>query len=150
MENIDKILIVDNEEHHLRSLLQTLEGESREILFTQTAKEAMGIIHKNKVDLVIATYGMPEMSGLELVKNIRELKPEITRILLSDTTDIEVMIKALNRGDVFNFLVEPCEKNLTRDIVEKGLKQRLRIMERRKSEHLQLEKVTLETAMSLA
>ena len=78
------VILVDDEEMVLTSLnsFLTLETDYEVHTFT-SAKEALEFIKKNEVDLVISDYLMPEMDGISFLAEVKKLKPEIPRIILT-------------------------------------------------------------------
>ena len=77
------ILLVDDEEMVLTSLSSLLQLETEYNVHTFTsAKKALEFIEQNEVDLVISDYLMPEMDGITFLGNVRNIKPDIPRIVL--------------------------------------------------------------------
>ncbi len=78
-----QLVIVDDEEMVLTSINSFLMLETEYDVSTFTsAKEAITFIEQNDVDLVISDYLMPEMDGISFLATVRDIKPEIPRIIL--------------------------------------------------------------------
>ncbi|HSD60970.1 MAG TPA: response regulator [Burkholderiales bacterium] len=58
-------------------------------------------------DLVIADYRMPEMDGISFLESFRRIRPDAGRILLSGQADMEVLMEAVNRAEIFSFIEKP-------------------------------------------
>ena len=121
------IVLVDDEEMVLTSLSSflTLETEYEVNTFT-SAKAAIDFVRDNDVDLVISDYLMPEMDGITFLGHVRDLKPEIPRIILTGYADKENAIKAINEVGLYQYLEKPWDNDDLLIILRNGLeKQRL-------------------------
>ncbi len=121
------IVIVDDEEMVLTSISSFLSLETDYNLETFTsAKEALDYIENNPVDLVVSDYLMPEMDGISFLIKVRELKPEVPRIILTGYADKENAIKAINQVGLFQYIEKPWDNEDILIIFRNGLeKQRL-------------------------
>jgi len=118
------IVIVDDEELVVTSL-QTffdLETPYRTVTFT-SAQVALQHIQDHDVDLVISDYLMPEMDGITFLSQVRELKPDVPRIILTGYADKENAIKAINQVGLFQYIEKPWENEDLRVIVRNGLEK---------------------------
>lgn len=121
------IVLVDDEEMVLTSLSSflTLETEYEVQTFT-SAKEALEFIKANEVDIVISDYLMPEMDGITFLGHVRQVKPEIPRIILTGYADKENAIKAINEVGLYQYIEKPWDNDDLLIILRNGLeKQRL-------------------------
>lgn len=121
------IVLVDDEDIVLTSLRSflMLETEYEHVSFT-SANEALKYIEENEIDLVISDYLMPEMDGISLLAKVRELQPEVPRIILTGYADKENAIKAINEVGLFQYIEKPWDNNDLLLIIRNGLeKQRL-------------------------
>lgn len=121
------IVIVDDEEMVLTSISSFLSLETEYKLETFTsAREALKFIENNPVDLVVSDYLMPEMDGISFLIKVRELKPEVPRIILTGYADKENAIKAINQVGLFQYVEKPWDNEDILIIFRNGLeKQRL-------------------------
>ena len=121
------IVIVDDEEMVLTSISSFLSLETDYNLETFTsAKKALDYIENNPVDLVVSDYLMPEMDGIYFLIKVRELKPEVPRIILTGYADKENAIKAINQVGLFQYIEKPWDNEDILIIFRNGLeKQRL-------------------------
>ena len=118
------IILVDDEDIVLTSIesFLTLETEYqvRSFLF---AKEALDYIRGNEVDLVISDYLMPEMDGITFLARVREIKPEVPRIILTGYADKENAIKAINEVGLFQYIEKPWDNDDLLIIIRNGLER---------------------------
>ena len=107
-EEIETIVIVDDEEIVLRSISSFLGLETGyDVVAFTSAKEALEYIKGNDIQLVVSDYLMPEMDGISFLANVREVKPEVPRIILTGYADKENAIKAINEVGLFHYIEKP-------------------------------------------
>ncbi len=118
------IVILDDEELVITSLQTFLDLETpyRTVTFT-SAKLALQHIRDHDVDLVISDYLMPEMDGITFLSQVRELKPDIPRIILTGYADKENAIKAINQVGLFQYIEKPWDNEDLHVIVRNGLEK---------------------------
>ena len=123
----ETIVIVDDEEMVLTSLSSFLTLETAYHVETFTsAKAALEYIKSNSVDLVVSDYLMPEMDGISFLAEVKKVKPEVPRIILTGYADKENAIKAINEVGLFQYIEKPWENDDLLIIFRNGLeKQRL-------------------------
>ena len=85
--------------------------------------EALKFISDNDVHLVISDYLMPEMDGISLLGKVREVKPDVTRIILTGYADKENAIKAINEVGLFQYVEKPWDNEDLRIIIRNGLEK---------------------------
>ena len=130
MDNSNKkqtIVIVDDEEMVLTSLSAFLSLETGYQVKTFTsAKKALEFIKKNDVGLVVSDYLMPEMDGITFLAKVKEIKPQVPRIVLTGYADKENAIKAINDVGLFQYIEKPWDNEDILIIFRNGLeKQKL-------------------------
>ncbi len=118
------ILIVDDEEmvtSSLRSFLQ-LETPYRIQTFTSPV-EALRWLDGEPIDVVIADFMMPRMDGITFLKEVREKRPEATRILLTGYADKENAIRAINEAGLYYYLEKPWDNDQLQVIIRNGVER---------------------------
>lgn len=114
------ILIVDDEEGLREGLSRLLEGEGYAIVAAETGEEALQILQQSHIDLVLTDMRMPGMSGIDLLKKIRESYGELGVIILTGYGQIESYIEAMNSGAI-EYVSKPFKVNELKFIVNKVL-----------------------------
>jgi response regulator RpfG family c-di-GMP phosphodiesterase len=119
------ILLVDDEVKVLYSLSRSLSEEGFDDLKTaQNGQEALEIIKSTPdLTLIVSDFHMPGMNGIELLAQVREKSPDITRVLLTGAAELEMALDAVNRGNIFRFLVKPCAQEIFVAAIKDGLRQ---------------------------
>ncbi|HZR10593.1 MAG TPA: response regulator [Myxococcales bacterium] len=111
------ILVVDDEEHVRSALSSFLEREGYTVLSAEGPTEGLEILRAQSIKLVISDQNMPDMSGIEFFRLIRERHPQVCRIMLTGDPDRETIIKAINEGEVYRFIPKPWNNTMLRVIV---------------------------------
>ena len=110
--NTGKIVVVDDEKM-VTSAFKTLfkvEGFDDIHLFN-SPKEALYFLNENTPDLVISDFIMPEMNGLEFLREAKKLYPEVSMILLTGYADKENAIKAINEIGLYKYIEKPWDND---------------------------------------
>lgn len=114
------ILIVDDEQHILSSLERSLR-EKYDIHTTTDVDEAKKIMKENRIQIALVDQRMPVMTGVELLKHLREIQPNLVGILISGYTDTEALVEALNLGFVRGFIGKPWNMSDVHARIEEAL-----------------------------
>ena len=102
-----KILMVDDEENILRALERSLIDEDYEIKTAGSAEEALAKLKMFPADIVLSDNMMPGMNGLEFLQQVKHHYPNTIRILITGRSDVKITIEAINKGEIFRFLLKP-------------------------------------------
>ncbi|WP_353132901.1 response regulator [Pseudopedobacter sp.] len=104
-----KVLYVDDEENNLISFKANFRMEYK--IFTAiSGEEALQILDKQKIDIIITDQRMPNMTGVEFLEMVIEKDPEPMRILLTGYADMSAVIDAVNRGKIYHYLAKPWDE----------------------------------------
>lgn len=98
-----RILLVDDEIGNLENMLFALEL-SFDIITATSGTEALEILAREKIAIIIADQRMPKMSGAELLSLVKETYPHIIRILITAYSDLDAAVMAINKGDIFRYI----------------------------------------------
>jgi len=101
------LLLVDDEENILNALMRMLRRDGYRILTATNAQDALDILGRNEVQVVISDQRMPGISGTELLAQVKEMHPETVRMVLSGYTDLTAVTSAINEGAIYKFLTKP-------------------------------------------
>ena len=104
------ILCVANDIAILNSIIKVFIDSDYEIITAQSGKEGLDILNNNvsiPAQIVIADYKMPEMDGVEFLQKVSEIFPNTIRIALSEYTDTNVVVQAVNSGRIYKVISIP-------------------------------------------
>lgn len=111
-----QILFVDDEQRVLNSMRIMFRREY-ELHLASSGKEALEIVRRGNIDVIVADHRMPGMTGVEVLTAVRKLSPRTVRILLTGYADLDAVEGSINDGEVFRFLTKPCPPDQLRDAV---------------------------------
>ncbi|HXS67315.1 MAG TPA: response regulator, partial [Candidatus Polarisedimenticolia bacterium] len=101
------ILIVDDEDIVLAALKETLKRANYDVVPISDPVAALEEIKKREFSAIITDQSMPNLTGLELLGQAREIQPYATRILVTAVLDLDTVIDAINKGEIYRFVVKP-------------------------------------------
>lgn len=101
------VLLVDDEVGVRRALRRTIKDEGYEILEAASGEDALAILQSQKVDVIISDHSMPSMSGLDLLRRARLVRPDSLRIILTGQADLDTVVTAVNEDGIYRFLLKP-------------------------------------------
>lgn len=105
------VLFVDDDEQILRSLERGLLDESYNKLFAKSGQEALEILRKEEVHVIVTDMCMPEMSGLELLRTARKEYPNIIGLVLTGYELETELQDAAEKGEIFKLISKPLWKH---------------------------------------
>jgi putative nucleotidyltransferase with HDIG domain len=115
------ILFVDDEVNVLNSLKRLFVGEDLDIITAANAFEAVDMLQKNSISVIVSDNMMPGMTGIELLKKAKEISPDSVRILITAYADMKSAIDAINEGEVYKFIHKPWNDDDLKEIVSNAL-----------------------------
>jgi two-component system, probable response regulator PhcQ len=142
------ILAIDDDPEILSALRRSLIGIGCPVLTTEDADQVFAILKDQPIDLIISDIDMPAMNGLELIRRVRTLHPDVVRILLTGHGTYDAARRAINEGEVHRFMSKPFDPGELRKTVADGLARRAELArqsrtgvqaDRRRALHAQLE-----------
>jgi signal transduction histidine kinase len=101
-----KILYVDDEEQNLVSFRANFRKQY-EIFTAIGAEEAIDLLSKNLIPIIISDQRMPHTTGVEFLEKTVKLYPDCIRLLITAQSDIEMVIEAINRGQISKYIQKP-------------------------------------------
>lgn len=102
------VLIVDDEPTIRDLFVDAFSREPYGIFSAASAKEALAILDREQVDVVISDEKMPGMSGSEFLALVRQKYPDTIRMILTGHASLESAIRAINEGEIYRFFTKPC------------------------------------------
>ena|SRR5690242_13261951 len=100
------VLYVDDEVHNLNSFKASFR-RAYNVFITESISTAMQILENNEIHIIISDQRMPEMTGIEFFESILDAYPEPIRMLLTGYADINAVIGAINKGQVYKYFSKP-------------------------------------------
>lgn len=126
-----RILLVDDEQNVLNALRRELE-ETYEVEAYSSPAEALQRCQETRFDLVVADYQMPDMDGIQFLKQFGKLQPEATRLILSGHADASVLANAINETHIYRFINKPWGQEELANTLTQALAYRKVLLENRR------------------
>jgi len=102
------LLFVDDEENILSSIKRLFLDAEYTIHTATSAREGLRILDEGvPVHVVVSDYRMPEMNGVEFLRQVARKRPDTVRMVLSGYADTPAVIGAINEGGIFKFISKP-------------------------------------------
>jgi response regulator RpfG family c-di-GMP phosphodiesterase len=103
----DPILLVDDEAAILSLLQDDLERAGYTTVGVTNPLRALEEIKQRNFSVIISDQRMPQLPGLELLAHASRIQPHATRILITAVVDLDTVIEAINKGEIFRFITKP-------------------------------------------
>ncbi|MFI4940229.1 MAG: EAL domain-containing protein [Burkholderiales bacterium] len=117
------LLIVDGDHGTLSSLNRCLRGQGYRILNASNGYEGLEILASNAVQVIISSQRMPTMSGADFLTIAAKLYPDTMRIILSGYTELQSVLDAVNRGEIYRFLTKPWDDDQLRQNIHDAFRR---------------------------
>jgi diguanylate cyclase (GGDEF)-like protein len=115
------LLLVDDETSIVSSLRRLLRGDGYRILTANSGREGLKLLEEHTVDVIVSDQRMPEMTGVEFLREVRRLYPDTVRIVLSGYTELQTVTDAVNGGSIYKFLTKPWDDEQLRSHIQEAV-----------------------------
>jgi DNA-binding NtrC family response regulator len=112
-----KILFVDDEPLILQSL-NILFRKDYDVFTVPDPTKALDIVRKNDITVIVSDQRMPNMTGVELLRQVKEISPETIRILMTGYADLHSIIESINVGEIFRYIGKPWRIDKLRQTID--------------------------------
>jgi HD-like signal output (HDOD) protein len=111
-----KVLFVDDEVNVLQSIKRGFLNAPFEVLTAPGPQEALDLLTREDIDVVVTDFRMPHMDGLKFLQQVRERYPRTARVILSGYIEKSVAVESLTRGLASTYIFKPW---VTEDVEQK-------------------------------
>ncbi|MGE0547522.1 MAG: sigma-54-dependent transcriptional regulator [Kofleriaceae bacterium] len=116
------ILVVDDEQDNLDAFRFNFR-KTFDILTASGGAEALQILEDKQVAVVVTDQRMPKMTGVELLREVRTRQPDAVGIILTAFTDVDVLIEAINLGQVYRYITKPWDAKEVRGVLQYAIER---------------------------
>jgi CheY-like chemotaxis protein len=120
--HLPTVLCVDDEGYVLKALERLLRRDGWRVLLATDGCEALDLLRRERVDVLICDYAIPGMRGTEVLRRAKAVSPKTVRILLTaHWKKGEVMLPAVNEGEVYRVFPKPWQDEELRGAAAEAL-----------------------------
>jgi two-component system, NtrC family, response regulator PilR len=117
------VLLVDDEPDIVEILEMVLREEEMDVYTSRSGREALDVLRSRNVDVVVSDIRMPDLTGVELLREAKQLSPETVFVMMTAFASTETAIEALQHG-AFDYLTKPFKMEEMKSIVRQALRRR--------------------------
>jgi DNA-binding NtrC family response regulator len=132
------ILIVDDDGVMQETLSDVLKKRGYEIFSVGSGNDALSMVKKSVIDLILLDMKLPDIDGLEVLKKIKEFDTEILVIMMTAFSDVQTAVSAMKSG-AYDYINKPFELDELKLLIQKGLETKSLINEVRRLHRQQKE-----------
>lgn len=124
------LLFVDDEERILRSLELAFRHRYR-VLTTTDGHEALAWLKREPVDVIVSDQRMPLITGVEVLREAKLIRPHAVRILLTGYADLSGVVGSINEGEIYRYIQKPWQLQALRDVIVDAvsISQQMRVID---------------------
>lgn len=117
--SIQKILIIDDEALVRNFLAETLRRKNFDIITAENGQKALALIKEMTFDMIITDMKMPDLTGIDILRKVKELSPSTIVVIITAFGSIENAVEAMRLG-AFNYLIKPFSPDAIEAVIEKA------------------------------
>ncbi len=117
-----KILYLDDEELNLVAFKAIFRREY-DVFTTTSPQEAVAYLNENEVQVILSDQKMPDISGVEFFEMILPDFPRAVRILVTGYADIEAVVNAINKGEIYRYVAKPWDEHDLRICIKNAIEK---------------------------
>jgi signal transduction histidine kinase/CheY-like chemotaxis protein len=130
-----RIAVVDDEEVMRRLVTEVLVGQGYQVLTFSNPLEALERVKKESFDLILTDLKMPEMDGMELIKSVHKVNPDIGAIFMTGYASLSSAREAVKEG-AYDYILKPFDLDEVRKSVNKALEKKVTVQEKAREKEL--------------
>ena len=127
------VLVVDDETDNLDAFRFNFK-KAFQILTATGGDEALATLRETDVAVIITDQRMPRMTGLELLRAARSVRPDAVGIILTAYTDVDVLVEAIHLGQIYRYVTKPWDAMEMRGILQQAIERFHLVRENRRLE----------------
>jgi diguanylate cyclase (GGDEF)-like protein len=113
------LLVVDDEPYILPTLTALLSGEF-DVVTADSVEAAQAVFDRRPIDIILTDQKMPRQTGIQLLEWVRQHHPRTVRLLMTGYAELEDAVDAINRGQVYHYLLKPWRTEELLQILRNG------------------------------
>jgi two-component system response regulator AtoC len=125
------VLVVDDESDNLDAFRFNF-GRTFKLLLASSGEEALALARQHDVAVIVTDQRMPKMTGLDLLKTAREIRPDAVGIIVTAFTDVDVLIESINLGRIYRYVTKPWDSKELRGVLSHAVERYALVHENRR------------------
>jgi len=125
-EQSRKILVVDDEQNMRIALFEALTRRGHDVVVAENGRMAVEMLEKSLPDLVFSDIKMPEMDGMELLRQIKTLYPELPVVIMTGFATVDTAVEAMKQG-AFDYILKPFPVEIIEETVSRVFAMRAQL-----------------------
>jgi DNA-binding NtrC family response regulator len=125
------VLVVDDESDNLDAFRFNF-GRAFKLLLAGSGEEALALARQHDVAVIVTDQRMPKMTGLDLLKAAREIRPDAVGIIVTAFTDVDVLIESINLGRIYRYVTKPWDSKELRGVLTHAVERYALVRENRR------------------
>ena len=126
----EKVLLVDDEKDFLEALGERMTNRGMNVSTTTSAKDAVKMVAEESYDAILLDLQMPEMDGIEALKAIKKINPDMQVILLTGHATVEKGIEAMKLG-AMDLIEKPADIEAIAEKIKKARANKMILVEKK-------------------
>ena len=111
-----RVLIVDDEDDFRETIVKRLNARKIQAMGANSGVKALEVLKENDFDVMVLDVKMPDMDGIETLRHVKAMKPEIEVIMLTGHASVEFGLKGMQLG-AFDYVMKPAPLNELLDTI---------------------------------
>ncbi len=130
-----KVMLVDDESDFIELMSRRLETRGLKVLAATSGEDAVSSAEDKSIDVAVVDLAMPGIDGIETLKKIKMIRPDVEVIMLTGHATVQSGIEAMKHGAV-DFLEKPVDLNVLMEKIRNAKEARMTAMEKKSEEEL--------------
>ncbi|HEY7117569.1 MAG TPA: hybrid sensor histidine kinase/response regulator [Tepidisphaeraceae bacterium] len=149
MKRRHTVLVVDDEADVVASVKDLLRLDYK-VLGATKAVEGLAVLDREPIHVVMTDQRMPEMTGVQLLEQVRDKHPDAMRLLFTGYADVRAVVDAINRGNVYRYITKPWDPDELMAIIREAcdrydlIEERRHLIAQLQTKNVELEQVNAE------
>ncbi|MBF0113110.1 MAG: response regulator [Desulfamplus sp.] len=131
----EKILLIDDETEFLEIMSERMQNRGMDVTTVASPKEALKKVKEESYDAILVDLMMPEMDGLQTLKALKEINPDVQIIMLTGHATVEKGIEAMKLG-AMDLLEKPADLNSLSEKIHKAKARKMILVEKKTEEKI--------------
>lgn len=123
MENAIRVLIVDDEDDFRETIVKRLNARKLQAEGASSGIKALDVLKEKQFDVMVLDVKMPEMDGIETLRHVKKMTPDVEVIMLTGHASVEFALKGMQLG-AFDYIMKPAPINELMDTIGQAFKKK--------------------------